>query len=148
MAVRKKYKKILLGDIVVPKESATLTMDAAKNACKANEKAYSDLILSCNDEVSFGIIKGSTTSDNPSGDARLAWKELSDKCNPDTGITKTQIKKEFAISKLQGGQAPDEWIRSLEQITSKLKSFNIKVDQDDLFIHILNNLTKEDEPTV
>ena len=78
-----------------------------KNAFKENKKAYSDLILSCNDEISFGIIQGSTTSDNPSGDARLAWKELSDKYNPDTGITKTQLKKEFSKNKLQAEQAPD-----------------------------------------
>ena len=41
--------------------------DAAKNI-----NSYSDLMLACQDDVTFGIIKDSVSKDFPDGDARLA----------------------------------------------------------------------------
>ena len=68
IAQRKKYKDVLTGKKQIPKEDEDLTDDEEKKAREANEKAYSDLILSCTDEISFGLVEGATTNDNPSGD--------------------------------------------------------------------------------
>ena len=38
--------------------------------------AYSNLMLACQDDVTFGIIEESVSMDFPDGDARLAWKNL------------------------------------------------------------------------
>ena len=61
MAQHKKYKNVLTGKTNIPKEDATLTDNDEKKAREANEKAYSDLILSRTDEVSFGLVEGAIT---------------------------------------------------------------------------------------
>ena len=43
-----------------------------------NVLAYNDLILSCQEDISFGIIDESVSETFPDGDARLAWKNLRD----------------------------------------------------------------------
>ena len=100
----------------IPKEDETLMNDDEKKAREANEKAYSDLILSCTNEVSFGLVEGAITDDNPSGDSALAWKELNEEYDPDVGTALANLKREFAQSKLDVEQKPEEWIRSLEKI--------------------------------
>ena len=37
-----------------------------------NTRVYSDLMLSCQDNVTFGIVEESTSKDFPQGDTRLA----------------------------------------------------------------------------
>ena len=122
MAQRKKYKSVLTGKTAIPREDAVLTDDNEKKAREANEKAYSDLILSCTDEVSFGLIESAVTNENPSGDCSLTWKELNSEYDPDMGTALADLKKEFAQSKLELEQKPEEWIRSLEKIQTKLKT--------------------------
>ena len=46
--------------------------DEAKN----NRKAYMKLALACDDEVSFALVKKSTSTNYPNGDAAAAWKAL------------------------------------------------------------------------
>ena len=41
-----------------------------------NNLAYNDLILSCQEDISFGIIDESVSTTFPNGDARVAWKNL------------------------------------------------------------------------
>ena len=67
MAQRKKYKPEdgLTGKTTIPKEDATLTDDDKKKAREANKKAYSDLILSCTNGISFGLIEGVDSDNNP-----------------------------------------------------------------------------------
>ena len=65
MAQHKKYKDILTGKTKIPKEDKTLTNDNKKKAREANEKANSDLILTCTDKVSFCLVGGAITNDNP-----------------------------------------------------------------------------------
>ena len=57
-----------------------------------NINAYSNLILACQDDVTFGIIEESISTDFPDGDARLAWKNLFNKFEPNTGAMKVQLK--------------------------------------------------------
>ena len=46
-----------------------------------NINAFSDLMLACQDDVTFGIIEESVSTDFPDGDARLAWKNRSPSLN-------------------------------------------------------------------
>jgi hypothetical protein len=61
----------------------------------ANNNAYSELISCCEDEVSFSIVDAAVTDALPSGDARLAWKNLVARYEPTTSVTLVQLKKEF-----------------------------------------------------
>ena len=131
-----KIKDLLTGKMNIPKEDETLMNDDEKKAREANEKAYSDLILSCTNEVSFGLVEGAITDDNPSGDSALAWKELNEEYDPDVGTALANLKREFAQSKLDVEQKPEEWIRSLEKIQTKLKTHDHKITRDDMILHI------------
>ncbi len=90
--------------------------DATENASSANNiMAYNDLILSCQDDVLFGIIEESVSETFPDGDARLTWKNLCDRFEPKTGATKVQLKQEFLQLKLTSAEEdPDPWITLLE----------------------------------
>ena len=148
MAKRKKYKGILLGTTAIPTEEEELKDDATKKARDANERAYSDLILSCNDEVSFGIVDNAVTDENPSGDARLAWTELVDSFDPEIGTVVAELKREFQTSRMKLGQKPHEWVQSLEKIRAKLRKHKKKILDEDIIIHVLNNMPKAYESTV
>ena len=41
-----------------------------------NVQVYNDLILSCQEDITFGIVDESISTDYPDGDARLAWNKL------------------------------------------------------------------------
>jgi hypothetical protein len=147
-AHRKGYKEVLLGKVTPPKEDKTIdesTVDGKKEAKarKQNEDAYMDLIAVMMDTVCFSKVSEAKTDDLPSGDANLAWKNLIDRYRPNTKARVVELKKEFASSKLSGGEDPDLWIDNLEYIRSQLKSLKHTVTDDDLMIHVINNVPKE-----
>ena len=74
MAYRKKYQGVLTGKTLIPKESGILTNEDEKKAAEANTRAYSDLMLSCSDMITFGIVESAITNDNPNRDSTMAWK--------------------------------------------------------------------------
>ena len=80
-----------------------------------NIQVYNDLILSCQDDITFGIVDESISTEFPDGDARLAWKNLQEKFEPSTGAAKVQLKQEFHQLKLTSVEEdPDAWITQLE----------------------------------
>ena len=82
-----------------------------------NVRAYSNLLLSCEDDVIFGIIEESISNKFPEGDARVAWKALCDKLEPQTGAAKVQLKHQFQTSTHSDWtEDPETWINSLELI--------------------------------
>ena len=86
-----------------------------------NINAYSDLILACQDDVTFGIIEESVSTDFHDGDARLAWKNLFNKFEPNTGAMKVQLKSEFHKMKLvDPDEDPDPWMSKIEHIKRRL----------------------------
>lgn len=114
-----------------------------------NIQAYNDLILSCQEEISFGIIDESISETFPDGDARVAWKNLCVKFEPNTGAAKVQAKQEFHQLKLASADDdPDPWITSLELKRRRLKTLGTIIEDDDMILHILNNLPKEYETVV
>jgi hypothetical protein len=114
-----------------------------------NIQAYNDLILSCQEEITFGIVDESVSEEFPDGDARLAWSNLQDKFEPLTGAAKVQTKLEFHQLKLSSAdEDPDPWMTNLELKRRRLKTLGTIIDDDDLILHILNNLPKEYETVV
>ena len=86
-----------------------------------NINAYSNLMLACQDDVTFGIIEEFVSTDFPNGDVRLAWKNLLNKFEPTTGAIKVQLKSEFQKMKLLDlNKDPDLWINKMELIRRKL----------------------------
>jgi len=138
----KGYKIVLLGNVEVPKDSDNIGEDQVKaNARKLNKVAYNDLLLSCNDEVSFGAVDEAVTNDLPNGDAAQAWKNLLAKFEPTTSGNLIMLRKEFTASKLeQEDRDPDDWIADLERLRQRLKNMKAEILDRDFMIHILNNL--------
>ena len=87
------YKKILLGKVKIPSDVEYATALAVAEATRStsqletisayetNSVAYADLILAMdgetnNGKVAWSLVDGSKTSENPDGDAALAFKRL------------------------------------------------------------------------
>ena len=143
------YRKILDGTIKVPPDSQKPSANKPEEKVlmqvrDLNEKAYSDLILSCEGEISFAIVDEAVTDDLPDGDARLAWINLEKKFMPKTSSTIVELKKMWAASQLKNARKdPDKWIQKLEIVRARLKKMNHTITDDDVLIHIVNNLPKE-----
>ena len=58
------------------------------STAEINLKAYNDLLLSFQDDVTFGIVEEATSEIFKEGDARVAWKNLKKKFEPNTGASK------------------------------------------------------------
>ena len=117
-ACMKGWLQILLGQVKVPKEDASLTdtQVSEKKARKANEEGYNDLLLSMEDEVAFGIVNEAKSADLPSGDLTMAWKNLFNKYAPSTKDELLSVKKEFMQCVMESGDDPEEYITKLELI--------------------------------
>ena len=114
-----------------------------------NVLVYNDLILSCQEDIIFGIVDESVSTDFPDGDARLAWRNLKDRYEPNTGAAKVQLKQEFHQLKLESAEDdPDIWITQLELKRRRLQNLGSTIEDDDLILHILNCLPKEYETVV
>ena len=142
----KGYKKILIGTVDLPDQNDQ--GDESSKLKKLNELAYNDLMLSFKDEISFSSVEKALTTDYPDGNSRIAWQNLLQKYEPRTSAYKVELKKEFNNSKLIKGQDPDEWIMELERIKQILEDMNHVIQDEDLKIHVLNNLTPDYETLV
>ena len=114
----KGWLQALLGQVVIPNEDVALT-DAQvveKNARKANEEGYSDLLLSMEDEIAFGIVNEAKSTNLPSGDLTMAWRNLMNKYSPSTKDELVSVKKEFMQCVMESGDDPEEYITRLELI--------------------------------
>mmetsp|Transcript_88220 Transcript_88220/g.172562 ORF Transcript_88220/g.172562 Transcript_88220/m.172562 type:complete len:159 (+) Transcript_88220:70-546(+) len=108
-------------------------------ALEDNNLAYNDLILSCQEDISFGIVDESVSVAFPDGDARVAWQNLRARFEPNTGAAKVQLKQEFHQLKLTSAdEDPDPWITTLELKRRRLQTLGAMMDDDDMILHILN----------
>ena len=112
------YAGILTGSVKVPAEKEDLK-DTETEKLKArsnNEKAYTDLVLSMEDEVCFSYVDGAKSTKLPSGDAALAWKRLNNKYRPVTKQQRVSQRLDFQNCRLANWKDdPDEWITELEK---------------------------------
>ena len=75
--IKRSYKNVLLKKKQVPVHNKSIdpAMEDGKKVLlsrAANNQVYTDLILSCMDDVSFGAVDEATTDELPNGDVELA----------------------------------------------------------------------------
>jgi hypothetical protein len=99
--------------------------------------------MSCDKEVSFGIVDEAVTEDLPDGDLKKAWDNLNNKYQPKTKAALTKLKSEFHKTVLGNRQDPDEWISDLERKRWRLKEMKAPVNDVNFLIHLITNLTEE-----
>ena len=148
----KRYKSILLGEVVVPTDAEVAAFDEEKKKDvegirKLNKDAYIDLLLSISTDnemgrVAFHIIRTAKTKEFSGGDARAAWKRLEAKYESRRAPSRLLLKEKFMSLKLRNPRAdPDVWITQLEDLQVQIN--NSKPDsitEDDMIEHILGNL--------
>ena len=146
---RRGYRKILEGTEAVPDDNTVLDPDNdAENvliqARKANERAYSDLLLSMGEEICFGIVDESVSDELPNGDAKKAWAALHKKYLPKTPANQVKLKMDFSNSRMKTDNSdPDEWINNLESIRKRLKDVKVNVTEQDIMLHVLAHLPQK-----
>ena len=164
---RKGYKGLLTGKTKIPtiaqyeaasgKENPTKEDKECIRLWELNELAYEDLLLSIDGEtkagkVAFNLVDNCVTDDQPEGNCKLAWERLVQKYAPKTAPSYVQLKKDFANSKLDVEDDPDEWITDLERLKTEMNKVKIagKTDMSevDLILHTISNLPEEYEVTV
>ena len=102
----KGYKAVLTGVENPPRANTVLDpMDEIQAAQiklrDMNKLAYSKLLLTCQEEVCFGVVDEAMTMEQPEGLASLAWANLTARYEPRTSAMKIELKQEFVKSKLE-----------------------------------------------
>ena len=124
-------------------------IDDEKKKEKMNDDAYADLILAMSCEVASGYVDEAVTDKFPEGDAAVAWENLKKKFQPSTTGSRVQYKNEFNNNILSSvNDDPDEWIAQLEKLRKLIKATGSEISDEDLLIHVINNLPKEYEALV
>ena len=142
MSVKRGYKDVLQGKLEV--EGIMNEKEQEKNG-----HAYNDLMLSMNEDVSFGIVDEAVTTKLPEGDCALAWRKLEAKYDSQTNSSKVKLMNQLNKSRLKDSQDdPDHWVSELEVIRTRLKKMNVQIEDDYFMIHILNNLPQEYDQVV
>ena len=142
--MQEEYQNALEGDEGLDKKIVKLG--------ELNELAYEDLILLINTsssvgKVGFGLVKNVKSEDFPEGNYKVAWDRLVSKYALHTASSLLKLKSEFHNRKLESiDMDPDECISHFEGLQIRMTEFGQKgnVSDEDLMIHILNNLPKED----
>jgi hypothetical protein len=91
------YKNVVLDRIICPSfdakfELSTYNRPLKSVVRKANDNAYTDLMLSFTDLANFTLIHKAKTKE---GDAALAWTSLVIKHEPKTSANRVALKLEF-----------------------------------------------------
>jgi gag-polypeptide of LTR copia-type len=130
-------------DVIIPVDIKT-TQDANQNTL-----ANVDLTLPCEEDVIFEIVDEATSTIFPRGDARIAYAGLKQRFEPDNGAMKVQMKSEFRQMKLlRAEDDPDPWITKVDSLRRRLWSLGITISDEDVILHILNNIPKEYATTI
>jgi hypothetical protein len=116
-----------------------------KKAYELNDKGYQFLILSCS-EIAFGLVNLAKTTTLADGDARLAWKNLTERYAPQGSTDLIHLTGDFNNCVLESAtEDPDLWFIRLETIRSRLSSIGViytKADYE-MVAHIVNKLPDE-----
>ena len=100
-ARKKRYIKILTGEmpVVFEDKDDKTTEEIARE--KLNDEAFDDLITLMEDKVAFNKVNQAKTKTLKNGCARTAWSNLLNKYKPKSVQTKAKLKLKFAQSKLK-----------------------------------------------
>ena len=138
----KGFDTILQDEVISPSDTEAVKDSGKRKDALLNKKANNELVLSCSDETSFGIVEAAKTKDIKHGDAKLGWDTLTQRYEPDTGTELIKSKREYNSLTMNLSNDPDDYISKLDLYRSKMKKehFNHLIDDEDFFIHILNTL--------
>lgn len=150
------YDDILNGKLLatgeLDEDGTTKKLSAGEvKANELNKKAYNELILSCSDKISFGIVKSSKTKHLPKGDAKEAWSNLKTRYEPNTGTELLALHKEYmSLEMTNVTEDPENFITELDELRARMKEepFNEVIQDNSFMIHILNSLPVEYESVV
>ena len=149
-ARKKGYKELLTGKLKMKEQDdVDYEEEEEKRIEKLNEEAYYDLSSAMENKVAFAKVSLAKSKTFPDGDSYLAWKSLNAKYKPRTAQTRADLKLEFATLKHKDWtKDPDEWIDRLEEIKIELEAMGSEMSEEDMMIHILNNLPSQYESIV
>jgi len=153
-ASKKGFKDVLTGIVKAPDDSEmlNLTTEEGKEKSKAqklNILAFEELILSIDmskdkGKIAFQIVKNCKTTTKKGGDGVLAWKRLKAKYAPKIAPRKMELIREFQRLTLKSSREdPDVWLTNLESIQTKLSEMSYTISDEQLMIHVLNNLPEK-----
>jgi len=108
---------------------------------KENDKTYNHLLLSVSG-TAFDIIQDAVTTEQPEGNAKLAWQLLTEKYRPKDLLSVTELKKEYDECYLSTkNDDPSEFFVKFREILRRLRTQAGKIiDEDDQISHILGKL--------
>ena len=150
-ARRKGYKKILLGEEVVPDDAENLDAIINQNEKKKeklrelNEDAYEDLILSIKGETEIGrvvfqIFCGAKTDKLADGDAQEVWDFFTVKFKARTAPSHLLLKNKIIGLRLRYKQDPEIFFLTLEDFVLQYNKAGGKWTNEDTLEHICGNL--------
>ena len=159
-ACRYGYENILSGEEKIPtkieyqavKLIKAETRDASQTqiyeSYPRNTRAYAEIITNMDDRTPEGflawkIIDDCKTTDNPDGDAKLAWDSLKVKYVPKNNSTYNILSNKFQASYLKESEDPVQWITNLNHLATKMNEItkpgvSLK-SQGNVIQHILAN---------
>ena len=86
------------------------------------------------------MVKGCKNKDYTEGNAAMAWERLKNKYEPTSAPSLVKTERLFRQSSLSKNEDPDAWITTLEEFRMKLEDMGSAMTDDQLIIHVLNNL--------
>ena len=97
----------------------------------AHDAGYGELLLAMEDNKIAMLVGKSVSTENPSGDLRIAWERLEEKyCQKNTS-TKLELIKEIQNNKLTRNKKPDDWFDQLEDVRTTLEvDYKHKIDDE------------------
>ncbi len=108
---------------------------------EGNDVAYSDLLLSMEDDVCFNIVDLARTDQYPMGCTNTAFSRLKEKFDSTTQAERCEHKLEYESLRMKKEDDPEVFINQLEKIGMRMKEdFNMEILEDDLISKVLNTL--------
>ena len=150
----KGHDDILLGNVIAPDNDEVIdeTTDQGKAKMelrKKNKEAFTALALSIDDDTSIRAVEVKITDKYKTGSAKQAWDNLLEIYQPKTMANKVQLLHEFTNNRLKDANMnPDAWLDELENLWKRLKNAGITKTDEELIMHVLNNLPMEYDTVV
>ena len=136
-------------EIKIPGRNEELTGDPdeieeMRRLIKLNARAYMALTHVIDDEDNFEIVANAVTEEQPKGDARLAWKNLTSKYKAGTVQLARSLVKEFNSMKLRSVRTPPaEYVAevlSLQRRINRLGNKSVEISDYTALDHIVNSI--------
>ena len=96
----------------------------------------------------FNLVRSSKSVDYEDRNIAVAFKSLKRKYSPKTAPTLAKFHKLFYSAKLKKNADPDVFITYLEDLRLNMAEMKSMMTDDQFLLHLLNNLTKENDPEV